>query len=464
MFFEPYSISSRALAASDTCSGIEVCEEDSSWYNGFASKAEVASARDQFAARVRSGSAELVLSAGSVRLRVPRDKGPVAGSLPRLVERSLSGRAAEAILNHEEDSLADDEWWEPPVDIPSVVPSSGGGRRSVIKKWSAKSRARLVRRIAELDYSPMFGGGRRPVMVTLTLPADFRAYTPDGKVFKAQIHKLVARWERRWAESVMGVWKLEFQRRGAPHLHIFTVIPFGRSPRDRRQFKAWLSRAWAECVAHPDPKEFEKHVFAGVDISYSSAEKGNTARRAAIYFAKYGAFADKGYQNFVPEGWENVGRFWGVWGLKPVRESASVPSREAVKISRALRRLGRRRVSYRRANGRRTHKRGSAFGASRSYGNVTPSFALGGTLLTDDPVRLSECLARLCTIEKAVPPQPSVNAFIQLVRDGVTPFWLTASSASRICEVAETSSHEAFELFLCSWVKAYQKSSRVSYL
>ena len=238
MFFEPYSISSRALAASDTCSGIEVCEEDSSWYNGFASKAEVASARDQFAARVRSGSAELVLSAGSVRLRVPRDKGTVAGSLPRLVERSLSGRAVEAILNHEEDSLADDEWWEPPADIPSVVPSSGGGRRSVIKKWSAKSRARLVRRIAELDYSPMFGGGRRPVMVTLTLPADFRASTPDGKAFKAQIHKLVARWERRWAESVMGVWKLEFQRRGAPHLHIFTVIPFGRSSRDRRQFKA----------------------------------------------------------------------------------------------------------------------------------------------------------------------------------------------------------------------------------
>ena len=71
------------------------------------------------------------------------------------------------------------------------------------------------------------------------------------------------RWARRWGggRRPPHIWKLEFQRRGAPHFHILIAQPSG----DLRTFRAWLSEAWAEVVGHTDAHQRELHRRAGTD-------------------------------------------------------------------------------------------------------------------------------------------------------------------------------------------------------
>jgi len=73
---------------------------------------------------------------------------------------------------------------------------------------------------------------------------------------------LCKRYARAWGEELIGPWKKEFQRRGAPHLHIsttpsmgFTTITDPATGGARREvdFKSWLSITWADIVHHPDP-------------------------------------------------------------------------------------------------------------------------------------------------------------------------------------------------------------------
>ncbi len=220
-----------------------------------------------------------------------------------------------------------------PVPADREVPPRGK-----VLGWSRKSRARMARRLAELDYGPMFADpSRLPAMVTLTLPADFRTSTPCGAVFKQQVRTFQKRYERKWGPLV-GVWKLEFQARGAPHLHMLVC------PESGPAFRSWLSTTWADVVAHPDPAERAAHVRAGTNVDYGEGIRNRDPRRVAVYFSKHGQFKDKDAQNRVPEGWEDVGRFWGYWGLSPAVSEVEVTPDEAVKVARLLRRHARCRV------------------------------------------------------------------------------------------------------------------------
>ncbi|MFP7706550.1 hypothetical protein [Trueperella sp. LYQ141] len=212
--------------------------------------------------------------------------------------------------------------------------------RSKIVKWSRKSRARMCKRLAELDYSPLFvGGASAPVMLTLTLPGDFRTCTPDGDVFKRQVSRFRERWFRKWGTRLVGVWKLEFQRRGAPHLHILTTIPVSAG----RGFAQWFSRAWMESVNHPDESERAKHLIAGTGIDWSYVRYASNPALVAAYFTKHGMFWAKAYQNRVPEGWENVGRFWGYWGLKPACAETAIDKATSTYLARMCRKMAERK-------------------------------------------------------------------------------------------------------------------------
>jgi len=143
------------------------------------------------------------------------------------------------------------------------------------------------------------------------------------------------RWERAWDEPLVGIWKLEFQRRGAPHLHVFTAIPLGihagdaRKARDQRyrpavgdgkQLMSWLLEAWADIVAHPDEDQRRKHARAGTRVDVAEGLRMTDPKRVAVYFTKHGLFRDKEYQNTVPAAWrqpgKGPGRFWGYWHLR----------------------------------------------------------------------------------------------------------------------------------------------------
>lgn len=86
----------------------------------------------------------------------------------------------------------------------------------------------MVRTLAELDYTPLFADGDRlPAMITLTHPGDWETVASDGKNLKRRFEAWRKRYHRAWGEKLRCVWKLEFQRRGAPHLHLWMLPPRG---------------------------------------------------------------------------------------------------------------------------------------------------------------------------------------------------------------------------------------------
>lgn len=214
-------------------------------------------------------------------------------------------------------------------------------KREIITEWSRKSRANMIRTLAQLDYMPMFETGGIPAMVTLTLPGDWLVVAPDAKTYQNLVLKFRKRWEREWGK-MHAVWKREFQRRGAPHTHFFVNVPT-RLAKDGRQFREWLSETWADIVNHPDEEQRRRHLLAGTGVDYNEGMRASDPQRLAVYFAKHGsanAGGVKEYQNQTPEDWEgqSVGRFWGIYHLQKVTSTVNLEWEEWIQISRIMRR------------------------------------------------------------------------------------------------------------------------------
>jgi len=221
------------------------------------------------------------------------------------------------------------------------------GVRGTVTCWSKRSRARMVARLSELDYSVMLGGVERAAMVTLTYPGDWLTVAPDAAACVRHLRVFGRRFQRAWGRPLVAVWKREFQRRGAPHYHLLMVPPHGTvtGPDGPEGFVAWLSRTWADVVGHPDPVERAAHRRAGTGVDYAEGMRQSDPRRVAVYFSKHGAYGAKEYQNHAPEEWTadggSVGRFWGYWGLQRATRAVEVSHVEAYAAARTLRRWSR---------------------------------------------------------------------------------------------------------------------------
>lgn len=196
--------------------------------------------------------------------------------------------------------------------------------RGRVTEFSQASRRRMMYRLATLGWDQMPG---IPEMVTLTYPAEFPR---SGRVVKEHLYAFKRRWFRKWGAYPVGVWKLEFQRRGAPHFHLYV----GRPAVPAAEFMAWLSRAWYEVVGSGD----EKHLRAGTGLDRQFAARASDVHRLSVYFSKHNAKwgEGKGYQNDVPEWFQDVGRFWGVWGLKPRIEEVELTEGDYLQLRRIL--------------------------------------------------------------------------------------------------------------------------------
>jgi hypothetical protein len=250
-------------------------------------------------------------------------------------------------------------------DVPTAEPCRE------ITGWSRKSRANMVRALCELDYRPMLDEpGRLPAMLTLTYPGDWLTVAPDGKAAKRHLHAFRRRYVKAWGEDIRAVWKLEFQRRGAPHFHLLLVPPHGvaRIPGSRarssawvgagKSFREWVSAVWADIVGHPDPEQRRRHQLAGTGLDFSEGLRAHDPKRVAVYFTKHGAFAAKEYQNCVPEPWQQPGqgpgRFWGYWGLHRVTVPVEVTPEDATRAARVVRRWARAQGTTREVSVTRT--------------------------------------------------------------------------------------------------------------
>jgi hypothetical protein len=217
--------------------------------------------------------------------------------------------------------------------------------RQPITQWSARSRASMTARLATLDYSAMeWGADRPPALITLTYPGLWEHLVPTARDAKRHLQLFRKRYERKFG-TLRGVWKLEFQRRGAPHFHIFCVPP-GRELIPGKSFRCWLSEVWTQIVAPPDPVEREKHLRAGTGVDFAFGYKSTSEFQIAVYFSKHNsaALGWKEYQHKPPDVWlssGSVGRFWGYWGLQPLISNVSLSLEESLFLARTLRRWAR---------------------------------------------------------------------------------------------------------------------------
>ena len=292
-----------------------------------------------------------------------------------------------------------------------------------IVAWSAKSRSNFVHVMCELDYAPMFANPFRiAAMVTLTYPADWLTVAPDGKTVKEQLKTFRKRYERAWGEPLRAVWKLEFQRRGAPHFHILLVPPHGKAGEHRtgRQrtavgdglpFRQWLSAVWADIVAHPDPVERMKHEAAGTGVDFAEGLRASDPKRVAVYFLKHGGATAKEYQHIVPEAWrapgKGPGRFWGYWGLKRVTAGREVDPATAVQAVRLLRRWSRAQGVTRQVSVERVAIRTGRVRVRRVRRPVRRLRAGAGWVAVNDGAAFGIQLARALAVVGAAAPDSS---------------------------------------------------------
>lgn len=234
-----------------------------------------------------------------------------------------------------------------------------GGSRGRVTMFSEDSRRRLLRRCNQVNRSNI--SPERVWFITLTYPA---SWPGDPHQWKRDLQDWQKRLYRRWG-IMSAIWKLEPQKRGAPHFHLLLFVPaafacgleFVKWYRDRKgrkralwrggkllEFRSWLAQSWFEVVGSGDPK----HLEAGTQCDPLFSWRG-VIRYASVYLGKATCFADPETGEVLP-----VGRFWGIWGedalIKLVRHS--IPRRAWYSAARALLRTAACRGLLRRGGSR----------------------------------------------------------------------------------------------------------------
>lgn len=208
-------------------------------------------------------------------------------------------------------------------------PPPVGGTRGKVSELSVASRRRLL-----------FAARNTPgiaAMLTVTYPghvckvtgADLGyAWMSDGRLVKEHLRRFRQALTRL---GVYGVWFLEFQSRGAPHIH---WLLGGPTISDAHVVR--LRRLWYRIVGSGDPL----HLEHGMDY-----RKLPDQDAAPYYAAKYSA---KDEQKIVPEAFREVGRMWGVFNFRQEQARTLIPARDFFELTRIIRRAER---AQRRANG-----------------------------------------------------------------------------------------------------------------
>jgi hypothetical protein len=183
-------------------------------------------------------------------------------------------------------------------------------RRGEVKDFSRKSRQRLQRKMATINEDET---GGLPDFLTLTYPGE---YSQDWKRWKRDLDAFIKAIVRKWPE-VWGIWRLEFQKRGAPHFHCLLwdgpgmeglevqdnngrkIIIADHKNAHNQEVYSWMSETWFRIVGSEDTK----HLLAGTRI-----EPIQTWNGVRYYTSKYLAKLPEG--DFCPVPY--TGRFWGV--------------------------------------------------------------------------------------------------------------------------------------------------------
>lgn len=211
--------------------------------------------------------------------------------------------------------------------------------RGEIGPFSAESRRRLLDRLNSIDREAI--PSENVWFTTLTYPGS--GWPSEFTVWKRQLETWWKRFQRQYLEeygvqvgpdfvAATLIWKLEYQRRGAPHYHLL-LIWLDRSP-NIAEFREWLARSWAEVVAGRGNEVDPDHLAAGTQCDRAEKWGGVSA-----YAAKY---CSKQTQQLIDRETGEIyknGRWWGCKALRalPVQmKSEALTEAQSVMMRRVL--------------------------------------------------------------------------------------------------------------------------------
>lgn len=205
------------------------------------------------------------------------------------------------------------------TDADEVIKKDKPTKRGNVSGFSAKSRLRLMRTLASVRRDNL------PLFVTLTFPENY----PNIQKAKTFLDSFIKRLARKFP-NVAGVWKLEPQKRGAPHFHL---LVWGASYIDMVCF---VPTAWYEIVGSNDVNHLAWHrgeLGHGNKLCVQQIEK-----QKGVFW-----YASKYMSKIVSEKYADWGRWWGVFFRKrlPVGEiiNVEVTEKKAVEFIRYMRRF-----------------------------------------------------------------------------------------------------------------------------
>lgn len=185
---------------------------------------------------------------------------------------------------------------------PSRTATPKPGIRQKIFEFSDSSRRHLLEVCRE-------SGHKIRSQFCLTYHTDFPL---DGREVKADVARFERQVKRCFGQDTPMLWVLEFQKRGAPHIHFFSDIE--PNPFNRRTLSIlWVKHALGYTQSLDIPTfRFHDHVknFQGWTM------------KSGQYLVK--EYINKIEQKEVPENFQNVGRFWAATrNMKPDYEIIS---------------------------------------------------------------------------------------------------------------------------------------------
>lgn len=196
-----------------------------------------------------------------------------------------------------------------------------GSQRQKVKLEHQEKRGRInqlsTRSLAKLALTAQATIGLFHSMLTLTYGPNF---PNDGEIVKGHLKRILAWLQKRGVKNYL--WFIEFQKRGAPHIHLILDC----RAMDIGIYQREIALYWSQMV-EPEGWEYISVEFGrngyrrkgstltttrkAVEMRHRQPEHWEMLRSkdgAARYVTKY---ATKPEQKKIPDGYQNMGRFWG---------------------------------------------------------------------------------------------------------------------------------------------------------
>lgn len=181
-----------------------------------------------------------------------------------------------------------------------MVQGAGRRKRSFVSKFSESSRKRLLRFCSA-------SVARFTTLLTLTIPH----VEVSGPIFKVMLDRVLVWLEAQAEASFPGqswtaLWVMEFQGRGAAHIHILLTHPIDKDRVREKWAALWKKRVMELCG---------QEIFERMRAAACNVERLSQRHHALDYVCRY---AGKEEQKTIPSGLGGFGRWWGVRGDRSV--------------------------------------------------------------------------------------------------------------------------------------------------